>query len=207
MYWHTLGIKWSNHVPKNVIITCASVTHEIFISCICGKCSDVMYAMIYWDILRKNTEMFNFVTYQLWWIYSFLLKLSSVVCEDVMYDMMARWCKRNATGYLDGSGYSVYHVREDGCTDKMLTACAIPCFGLAIEQEQNARFVSKMCYINSHVNSAQRTSCCSTLMNVWVTARELTGLEFGTHKRAVTNWEKWRKLVAKSSVVPQHPKG
>ena len=33
--------------------------------------------------------------------------------------------------------------------------------------------------------------------------REWTGLEFGKSKRAVENWEKWRKLVAKSSVVPQ----
>ena len=35
--------------------------------------------------------------------------------------------------------------------------------------------------------------------------REWTGLEFGKSKRAVENREKWRKLVAKSSVVPQRP--
>ena len=33
--------------------------------------------------------------------------------------------------------------------------------------------------------------------------REWTGLEFGRSQRAVENGEKWRKLVAKSSVVPQ----
>ena len=33
--------------------------------------------------------------------------------------------------------------------------------------------------------------------------REWTGLEFGKFQRAVENREKWRKLVAKSSVVPQ----
>ena len=33
--------------------------------------------------------------------------------------------------------------------------------------------------------------------------RECTGLEFGKSQRAVENREKWRKLVAKSSVVPQ----
>ena len=33
--------------------------------------------------------------------------------------------------------------------------------------------------------------------------KELTGLEFGKSQRAVENREKWRKLVAKSSVVPQ----
>ena len=32
--------------------------------------------------------------------------------------------------------------------------------------------------------------------------REWTGLEFGKSQRAVENREKWRKLVAKSSVLP-----
>ena len=35
--------------------------------------------------------------------------------------------------------------------------------------------------------------------------RELTGLEFAKSQRVVENREKWRKLVAKSSVVPQRP--
>ena len=35
--------------------------------------------------------------------------------------------------------------------------------------------------------------------------REWTGLEFGKSQRALENREKWRKLVAKSSVVPQQP--
>ena len=35
--------------------------------------------------------------------------------------------------------------------------------------------------------------------------REWTGLEFGKSQRAVEHKEKWRKLVAKSSVVPQRP--
>ena len=35
--------------------------------------------------------------------------------------------------------------------------------------------------------------------------REWTGLEFGKSQRAVVNRGKWRKLVAKSSVVPQRP--
>ena len=33
--------------------------------------------------------------------------------------------------------------------------------------------------------------------------REWTGLEFSKSQKAVENREKWRKLVAKSSVVPQ----
>ena len=33
--------------------------------------------------------------------------------------------------------------------------------------------------------------------------REWTGLEFAKSQRAVEKREKWRKLVAKSSVVPQ----
>ena len=35
--------------------------------------------------------------------------------------------------------------------------------------------------------------------------REWTGLEFAKSQRAVENRGKWRKLVAKSSVVPQQP--
>ena len=35
--------------------------------------------------------------------------------------------------------------------------------------------------------------------------REWTGLKFSKSQRAVENREKWRKLVAKSSVVPQRP--
>ena len=35
--------------------------------------------------------------------------------------------------------------------------------------------------------------------------REWTGLEFGKSQKAMENREKWRKLVAKSSVVPQRP--
>ena len=35
--------------------------------------------------------------------------------------------------------------------------------------------------------------------------RERTGLEFGKSQRAMENREKWRKLVPKSSVVPQRP--
>ena len=35
------------------------------------------------------------------------------------------------------------------------------------------------------------------------TTSEWTGLEFGRSQRAVENREKWRKMAAKSSVVPQ----
>ena len=37
--------------------------------------------------------------------------------------------------------------------------------------------------------------------------REWTGLEFGKSWSTVENREKWRKLVAKSSVVPNDPRG
>ena len=37
----------------------------------------------------------------------------------------------------------------------------------------------------------------------WEDIREWTGLEFSKSQRAVENREKWRKLVAKSSLVPQ----
>ena len=35
--------------------------------------------------------------------------------------------------------------------------------------------------------------------------REWTGLEFAKSQRSVENRKKWRKLVVKSSVVPQRP--
>ena len=35
--------------------------------------------------------------------------------------------------------------------------------------------------------------------------REWTDLEFAKSQRAVENREKWRKLIVKSSVVPQRP--
>ena len=38
---------------------------------------------------------------------------------------------------------------------------------------------------------------------VGIQIREWTGLEFTKSQRAVENREKWRKLVAKSSMVPQ----
>ena len=34
---------------------------------------------------------------------------------------------------------------------------------------------------------------------------EWTGLKFGKSQRVVENREKWKKMVAKSSVVPQRP--
>ena len=35
--------------------------------------------------------------------------------------------------------------------------------------------------------------------------REWTGLEFAKFRRAVKNREEWRKLVVKSSIMPQRP--
>ena len=43
----------------------------------------------------------------------------------------------------------------------------------------------------------------STQGKRWEDIREWTGLEFAKSQRAVENREKWRKLVVKSSVVPQ----
>ena len=39
----------------------------------------------------------------------------------------------------------------------------------------------------------------------WEDIRKWTGLKFAESQGAVENREKWRKLVAKSSVVPQQP--
>ena len=48
------------------------------------------------------------------------------------------------------------------------------------------------------VQGRQRNRCVDII-------REWTGLEFAKSQRAVENREKWRKLVAKSSLVPQRP--
>ena len=37
----------------------------------------------------------------------------------------------------------------------------------------------------------------------WEDVREWTGVKFAKTQRAVENREKWRKLVVRSSVVPQ----
>ena len=39
----------------------------------------------------------------------------------------------------------------------------------------------------------------------WEDIRKWTGLEFTTSQRTVDNREKWRKLVVKSSVIPERP--
>ena len=39
----------------------------------------------------------------------------------------------------------------------------------------------------------------------WEDIRKCTGLDFAKSHRAAENREKWRKLVVKSSVVPQRP--
>ena len=48
-------------------------------------------------------------------------------------------------------------------------------------------------------------SSCLLSLDRQLNHAELTGLEFGKSQRAVENRDKWRKLVAKSSVVPQRP--
>ena len=40
---------------------------------------------------------------------------------------------------------------------------------------------------------------------MWEDKKRELGLEFAKSQWAVENWEKWRKLVAKSSIVPQRP--
>ena len=48
-------------------------------------------------------------------------------------------------------------------------------------------------------------SCVPAMLRWEDNIREWTGLEFGKSQRAVDKRGKWRKLVAKSSVVPQRP--
>ena len=56
-------------------------------------------------------------------------------------------------------------------------------------------------HLARHSEGAKKTR--QTEEEVGNNIREWTGLEFGKSQRAVENREKWRKLVVKSSVVPQ----
>ena len=58
--------------------------------------------------------------------------------------------------------------------------------------QETTRLLQRPCY--------QRGSPCQD-----PAGSRTTGLEFGGSKRAVENREKWKKLVMKSSVVPQRP--
>ena len=59
---------------------------------------------------------------------------------------------------------------------------------------------------DSSINDTPPVSCETRQKKRWEdNIREWTGLEFAESQRAVENRENWRKLVVKSSVVPQRP--
>ena len=74
----------------------------------------------------------------------------------------------------------------------MQTAVGWPCFPL-IKSGQN--------HLARHSERGRRHG--RQRMRREDNIREWTGLEFGQSQRTVKNREKWRKLVAKSFVVPQ----
>ena len=65
------------------------------------------------------------------------------------------------------------------------------------------RTIGKIFFIIIHVKGGRRQG---RQRQRWEdNIREWTGLEFGRSQKALENSGKWRKLVAKSSVVPQRP--
>ena len=72
--------------------------------------------------------------------------------------------------------------------------------GFRIEQHRAHRgFTSRIGYHRFHRGAKFGNKSGFRVAYQW------TGLEFAKSQRAVENREKWRKLVAKSSVVPQRP--
>ena len=60
-------------------------------------------------------------------------------------------------------------------------------------------------HLARHSERGKKTRQTTTKKRLEDNNREWTGLEFAKSQRAVENREKWRKLVVKSSVVPQRP--
>ena len=60
-------------------------------------------------------------------------------------------------------------------------------------------FLKERCEKRRKIGQPEKRRGKTTTGNGW------TGLEFAKPQRAVENREKWRKLVVKSSMVPQRP--
>ena len=72
------------------------------------------------------------------------------------------------------------------------------CSGMVMSSVQN--------HLARHSERGKKTILQGTQRKRWAdNIREWTGLEFDRSQRAVVNREKWRKLVAKTSVVPHRP--
>ena len=89
----------------------------------------------------------------------------------------------------------------------------------AIEPQEDLLMIVKRCKLQWYGHVSHSSGVAKTIMQGtvkgerrqgrqrkrWEDIREWIGLEFAKSQRVVENREKWRKLVAKSSVVPQRP--
>ena len=90
----------------------------------------------------------------------------------------------------------------------------------ALRPQEDLLIIKKRCKLQWHGHVSRLPGLAKTILQGTVKGgrrqgrqrkrwedniREWTVLEFGKSQRAVENKEKWRKLVAKSSVVPQRP--
>ena len=89
------------------------------------------------------------------------------------------------------------------CLSDCLFACSLFCLSVCLSFSLCVCVCVCVCLCVS-VFVSVCVSVCVCLRKRWEdNIREWTGLEFAQSQRAVENREKWRKLVAKSSVVPQ----
>ena len=71
---------------------------------------------------------------------------------------------------------------------------------------QTTTFIKRLKYMHNGLFGCSFFLCSVRQRKRWEdNIREWTGLEFAKSQGAVENMEKWRKLVVKSSVVPQRP--
>ena len=79
--------------------------------------------------------------------------------------------------------------------DHMVKTCKLQWYGHVSRSSGLAKIILQGTVKGGRIKGRQRKRWEDNI-------REWTGLEFGKFQRAVKNKERWRKLVAKSSVVP-----
>ena len=114
---------------------------------------------------------------------------------------MSCYCKIPRISYKDHATNEEVRAkfqRAIGPHEDLLTTvkrCKLQWYGHVSRSSGLAKTISQGTVKERRRQGRQRKRCEDNI-------REWTGLEFARSQRAVENREKWRKLVAKSSVVP-----
>ena len=80
------------------------------------------------------------------------------MCARIYWDILGYWSKNNS-GNFDGSDYRVFHARQEGCFNKMLTVWETQVIVFLLVTG-HARTVSKMCYIKFNHRNQQFAITC-----------------------------------------------